>query len=114
MRKEDAMTEISSSTVVCRLDALGEAERLRQQALRSALHEAVTETQELPDGYALRLTADPALFLHVAEWVTLERRCCPFLSFALDWPAGGAAWLRLTGGPDVKTFLAAEVARRAV
>jgi len=103
----------SSSTVVCQLDALGEAERLRQRALRGAMREAVAETEELADGYALRLTADPALFLQVAEWVTLERRCCPFLSFALDWPAGGAAWLRLTGGPDVKTFLAAEVRRTA-
>jgi hypothetical protein len=43
------------------------------------------ETRGLPDGYAVRFPSDPTLFVKVAEWITLERLCCSFLAFGLDW-----------------------------
>jgi len=49
----------------------------------------------------------------VAEWITLERRCCPFLDLGLDWSASNRVSLTLTGGPGVKTFLAEQLARTA-
>ncbi|HZF05775.1 MAG TPA: hypothetical protein VE932_15690 [Patescibacteria group bacterium] len=49
--------------------------------------------------------ADPALFVQVAEWITLERRCYAFLDFGLDWFGAETVRLRLTGGPGVKAFL---------
>ena len=47
----------------------------------------------------------------VAEWLELERRCCPFLTFELRWAAGEdeRARLTLTGPPGTKAFLAAEL-----
>jgi len=69
-------------------------------------------TRERPDGYAVRVPSDPALFLQVAEWITLERRSCPFLSFGPDWSESEAVWLRLTGGAAVKAFLAKRLAQR--
>jgi hypothetical protein len=42
----------------------------------------------------------------VAEWIALERRCCPFFRFQLDVEGEtGPVWLRLTGA-GVKEFLA--------
>ena len=105
--------------LVCRLEALSPSERERHQRLTEALPRAVTETSELPAGYALtldlsRLPADgkghPFCVVEVAEWVDLESRCCPFLDFEISLrDKGRRVTLRLTGGPDVKTFLREEL-----
>jgi hypothetical protein len=42
----------------------------------------------------------------LAEWIELERRCCPFLEFKIELPAAGASIvLHLSGGEGVKEFL---------
>ena len=104
---------MTTATFECRLDVFESTERRRYAALRAAMKAAVTEIRELSNGYAARLTSDPALFQQVAEWITLERRCCPFLTLGLDWSAGDGVWLRLTGGPGVKTYLAGALAARS-
>ena len=66
------------------------------------------ERRELPDGLAFRFPA--ALLLEVARFVDNERRCCPFLGFAIELPPDeGALTLRLTGPDGVRAFLAAEL-----
>jgi hypothetical protein len=104
------MNERTNVEYTCQIEVLDDAERLRWQTLRRAMHAAREEARELPDGYAVRFKADPALFLQVAEWITLERRCCPFLAFGLDWSQSEAPRLSLTGGPGVKEFLAGALA----
>src|SRR5438034_1441692 len=48
--------------------------------------------------------------VRVAEFIELERRCCPFFRFELEvQDEGRAAWLRLTGRMGVKQFIAAEL-----
>lgn len=50
------------------------------------------------------------MLLRAAEFISLERLCCPFFGFALDVaPEGGALWLSLTGRDGVKPFIAAEI-----
>ncbi len=93
--------------IACRANALDKTQRKRQQELLQIVRANALLRQELPDGYAFRLSADPALFQHAAEWVTLERRCCPFLEFGLEWRKDDSVWIRLTGGSGVKQFLAA-------
>ena len=96
----------------CRLDVLEAAEQRRYEALRAAMRLELQETRELPNGYAVRLTSDPTVFRQVAEWISLERRCCPFLGLALRWSENDAVWLELTGDPRVKAFLAARLGAR--
>jgi hypothetical protein len=99
-------------TLVCRLDALTRAERARSAALRDELRAAMVERAELPDGWAYRLD-DRASLPEVAEWIVLERRCCPFFRFRLDVEGDrGPVWVRLTGD-GVKEFLAAQSDRDA-
>jgi hypothetical protein len=97
--------------ITCQLHALSEAERVRSAALRRELTTATREKKELAQGYAFRLPNDGALFERAAEWLVLERRCCPFLSFELSWQAddGASPWLSITGPDGTKEFLAAEI-----
>jgi hypothetical protein len=58
---------------------------------------------------------DDATLARVAEWIALERRCCPFFEFTVSM-GGSDPSIRvaLTGGPEVKRFLAAELRSRVV
>lgn len=66
--------------------------------------------EELSNGYAVRFAYDAGLALELAEFMTLERRCCPFLTLAVELEAsGGPMRLKLTGEDGVKPFLVAEL-----
>ncbi len=68
----------------------------------------VQETHELPDGFAYRF--DGKHYALLADFITNERRCCPFLFFKLDVaPYQGPTWLHLTAKGDVKPFLREEI-----
>lgn len=45
----------------------------------------------------------------MAEWVSLERRCCAFAEFTIEWRMDDTVWVRLTGKAGVKEVLAAEM-----
>jgi hypothetical protein len=48
--------------------------------------------------------------MSVAEFVTLERRCCPFFDFALEVSADAPqVRLKIGGGPDVKEFMRSQL-----
>jgi hypothetical protein len=72
----------NESPIACNLTALNAEQRARRQALAQQMHAATQEICELPDGYAFRFSTDPALCLTVAEFMTLERLCCPFSSLS--------------------------------
>jgi len=96
--------------IACKLDALTAAERQRHAELLRELGAMTTATRETESGYALTLRPDAGGFQRVAEWISLERRCCPFLNFDLKWGGGkDSPSLELSGGPGVKEFLAAEM-----
>lgn len=93
--------------LACSMGALNTAEQQRRQALAVQLRGVTQEVQERPDGYAFRYPASS--LLDAAEFVSLERRCCPFFRFGLDVsPDSGSLWLSLTGQDGVKAFLEAE------
>jgi hypothetical protein len=110
-REIRTMSNDASIPIVCRPSALTPNERKRSQALRSELASATQETLELAEGYTLLYRADAGLFQRVAEWISLERRCCPFLTFELTWACGDDTLSRLSiAGPvGTKEFMAAEV-----
>jgi len=115
-----ASVSVAEEAFVCRLDALSAAQRERHQKLGRLLRSAVVGKTELENGYAFaldlgRLPADAAggafCIVEVAEWVELESRCCPFLSFGIELePEGKAVRLRLTGAKGVKAVLESELA----
>lgn len=83
-------------------------QRTRYEALARRLFSACRRIRELADGYAFELAGDADAFMAAAQWITLERICCPFLQFELSLPSGGNATLMLRGPAGVKVFLRGE------
>ena len=97
------------AALACNLYALNAMERSRYQESRGRLLAAVRERRELANGFAFRLDGEAVSRAVAKEWMDLERRCCPFLTLELAGSGQEAdVWLRLTGGPGVKEFLAGE------
>ena len=84
-------------------------ERQAHQALIGRLFGSLLlETREIADGYAYRFEGEQ--YQLVAEFITHERLCCPFLTFGLTVaPRRGPVWLQLTAPGDVKPFLTEEL-----
>ena len=108
-----SITERSiESPIACtrELDVFSPEQRERHQTVGQQLKSAVQEVQELPDGYALRFSAETVSILSLAEFITFERLCCRFFNFGLEVEREeGPLWVRITGGEGVKEFLRAEI-----
>jgi hypothetical protein len=99
-----------ASPFACDMNAIEAGQRGRHIATIDELFRAVEGIRELPDGYAFRLPNESDVLLKAAEFIALERLCCPFFGFALEIePEGGALWLSLTGRDGVKPFIGAEI-----
>lgn len=93
----------------CNLKALSPEERQRHHELTMKLAEARLDTKELADGYAFRLGGEMVSVAELAEWVTAERKCCPFFDFEIEAERdGGPLWLKLRGRDGVKAFIQSE------
>jgi hypothetical protein len=98
------------SPFICDLTAMDTEQRARHRVVAQHLHGAIQEARELPDGYALRFPGEPSTVFMAAEFMTLERLCCPFLTLTLEVERErGPLWLKLTGRAGVKPFLRAEL-----
>lgn len=99
--------------IACDLNALTPRQRQRYEEVSSQLRQVTEGVKELSDGYAFRYyNTEDDVWLKAAEFVNLERRCCPFFAFALKRePESGAVWLELTGPEGVKAFLAEQIRR---
>jgi hypothetical protein len=94
----------------CKLGALDHTQRERHRALGEQLRAGIKEVKELPNGYAFQLAGESATILSVAEWITFERLCCPFFTFALEIEGEGKPlWLKMTGREGAKAFMQAEL-----
>ncbi len=91
----------------CNLAAMNAEQRQQHQRLISALFPRHQEVRELPDGYGLRWEKEKLAL--AAEFILLERLCCPFFDFRLsiaarsDW-----FWMDITGQAGVKAFIVTE------
>lgn len=102
------------TTLACDLTALDARQRERYQQVREQLHKSIQDVREVTRGYTFRHSAEVSVLLLLAEFISLESRCCPFLEFTLDVESKyGPAWLTLTGPERVKEFLRAELAINA-
>jgi hypothetical protein len=76
------------------------------------LFQSLKAIRELSNGYAFELPNESDLLRLAAEFVTLERLCCPFFGFSIEIEReGGAVCLSLTGREGVKPFIMAEIGK---
>jgi hypothetical protein len=97
----------SESPLACNLDAISISDRPRYGELRRMVAAAITGKRELPDGIALQIATERMALGRLAEWISFERKCCPFFEFRIDVaPKSGPVWVSLTGPTGVEEFLA--------
>jgi hypothetical protein len=113
--KAEASKSKDEPAVACDFAAMDEEQRARYGVLRHRLEEDFREARELEDGYAFRHSSEEGMLVALAEYVSLERLCCPFFDFAIEvGRGGGEVWLRMTGPDGAKGALkeAVELALR--
>ena len=82
--------------------------RDRERWLVEALGAETERVERLPNGYAIQLRGTHETLVKVAELISLERQCCPFLALTLTVePAEGPLHLSLTGPEGTAEFLSA-------
>jgi hypothetical protein len=97
----------SGSPLACDLGAISASDRPRYNELRRAVVASVVGQRELPDGLAIQINTSLIALPQLAEWISFERKCCPFFEFRIDVaPDSGPIWLSLTGRAGVKEFIA--------
>jgi len=80
--------------------------REREVTLLAQLKLVVTAAQEIDEGYSFRLPGDKECLALVANVMSAERDCCPFLTFELTAePNRGPLTLRVTGPVGTKQFI---------
>lgn len=98
------------SPFACDMTAIAPEQRGAHLAAIERLFSSAHNMRELPDGYAFELPNESDALLTVAQFIALERLCCPFFGFGLDVEReGGSVWLSLRGREGVKPFIMAEI-----
>ena len=70
--------------IACDLTVFSISERMEHLALAKSLLQQVSEVVEHNDGFTFVFEKSPHLELQVVNWVSKEKRCCPFFSFELS------------------------------
>jgi hypothetical protein len=96
----------TTSVLTCNINGVPLQERARYGQLVEVLRHAIQKRRELPDGYAFQMNTKQIGTDQLAEWIELERQCCPFFEFEIRWTRqNGAVWLHLSGPDGVKEFI---------
>lgn len=98
----------SNPPLACNLKAIDAADRVRYSELMKRLRASVSEQTETQNGCMYTLDEKQISLPEVAEWITMERLCCPFLAFQLDVTGYGDPRLTLRGPDGAKAILRAE------
>ncbi len=79
----------------------------RKSTVLHMVSSSILEVKELRYGYAYRFAADEQTMTQIMQVISLERKCCPFLSFGVSVQAGDdSAWLEMSGPEGTKSLLA--------
>ena len=101
---------LTQSPIACDMTAIPPEQRQVHLTTSKDLFSRIKEFRELPDGYEFRFASGPEVIMKLAEFISLEKLCCPFLNFVIQVEAeGGPVWLRLTGREGVKAFIREEI-----
>ena len=94
----------SESPLACDLGAISASDRPRYNELRRAVAASVVGKRELADGLAIQIDTARIALPQLAEWISFERKCCPFFEFRLVlYPE--AVWLEVEAPGDAAAIL---------
>lgn len=96
--------------IACNLAAFTPEQRARHRTLGADMKAALLGVDETAEGYRFRYPGSAAWVLRLAEFITLERLCCPFFTFALEaTPDEQEGSLTIAGSPQAKALLKLEM-----
>jgi hypothetical protein len=102
---------IMQTVLACNPNAISQEDLHRYKDLFRRVQAAIIGRRELEDGCAFRLDGGSVSLPDVAQWISLERLCCPFFTFQLQTKAGEPdCWLTLQGPHDAKAIIDQEFA----
>lgn len=97
----------------CNLKAISAADRPRYNELVKRVRAAMRDRSEVSSGYTFKLDSKAVTLPEAAEWISMERMCCPFLTLQISASGNQPHWLlTLTGPEGVKPLLNAEFPTR--
>lgn len=101
---------IAPSPIACDMTAIPPDQRQVHLATSKELFSRIEEFRELENGYEFRFAPESDLIVKLAQFLSLEKLCCPFLNFVVEvGQESGPVWLRLTGRGGVKPFIREEI-----
>lgn len=104
-RLEDTL---SNDGIACNMDVFTETERQNHYTDSKHILMQAEKVEELENGYALRHSYSPENFISIAEWITRENKCCPFMVFNLTLQPledDLKIWLKFGGSKQIKTYI---------
>jgi hypothetical protein len=98
------MNHVPTETpIACTPNAITAEDKVRWFEVGKKIYASVEELRELPDGYACRLPVGAETLVRAAEYISLDRRCCTFVTWHLRVePDAGPVWLCITGPTGTK------------
>jgi len=103
----------SKPVFACNLKAISAVERPRYNELVQRIRSAIRDHREISNGYRFKLDGKTVTLPEAAEWIVMERLCCPFLTLQLSAAGNQADWvLTLTGPEGVKPLITIEFPAR--
>ena len=108
--KERLQQFIAPPSLACDVTAIPQDHRQLHIDTSKQLFSRIQEFRELENGYEFRLPGAADVILKLAQFISLEKLCCPFLNFVVEVEQDdGPVWLRLTGRDGVKAFIREEI-----
>jgi hypothetical protein len=83
--EDKAITSVhGDKAIVCDLTVFSHSERTEHIAIAKSLFQQARQVIEHKDGFTFVFEQSPVLKMQIANWVSKEKRCCPFFSFDLS------------------------------
>lgn len=96
---------MNTTPIACDLTALDPEERQIEQRLLHHFRSMFTNVVWNGSEHHVSVPADRATLSRLGEFLALERRCCPFVRFALMVDSSESASLTITGPPGSREFI---------
>jgi hypothetical protein len=94
--------------LACNMDVFTAEQREAHIQTTMELVQGVQRVREIENGYELQFPNETEFISKIAEFISNERLCCPFLEFNLNIISNHPVSLSLTGPIGTQEFLRAE------
>lgn len=99
----------SKTPLICNMDVFTPAQREAHIEMTTQLIQAIQNVQEVENGYEFTFPGEREFISKIAEFISNEQRCCPFLKFTFTvFSNSEPMTLALTGPMGTQEFLRIE------